>query len=261
MTWAGRRGATADAPEAVARTRPEAERARTATYRWLLETAVVAGRWYEPEHGAPPAGGRGMVDLSDSGRAREWLQVEGAHWLTALRAAAAAGEYATVVEVAESLHWLSDQWIFRVHWPEVFAAAARSARALDEPLLEATQLDYHAWALLIREDRPRDSRARSGRAPAAAERAGDPGQQAWAHNYGAWAHRLLDEPAEALEHNERAGRLFEAAGDLHGSLQSMRSRALGHDPSRGDAERSSPTGGPPSTSAAPPATPPWRAGN
>lgn len=31
-----------------------AEAARSALHRWLLETAVVAGRWYEPDHGAPP---------------------------------------------------------------------------------------------------------------------------------------------------------------------------------------------------------------
>ncbi|MFJ4584941.1 ATP-binding protein [Streptomyces echinatus] len=204
----------------------ESGRARRAMYGWLLETAVVAGRWYEPEHGAPPAGRRGMVDLSDAALARAWLQAEGTHWLAALRAAAAAGEHATVVEVAESLHWFSDQWIFWGHWPEVFATAVLSARALNDPLVEATQLNYHAWALLICEDRPRDSLDRSARALEAAERAGDPGQQAWAHNYAAWAHRLLDEPAEALDHNERAARLFEAAGDLHGSLQSMHSRAL-----------------------------------
>ncbi|MFE9450408.1 helix-turn-helix domain-containing protein [Streptomyces sp. NPDC006739] len=204
----------------------ETDRARATMYRWLLETAVVAGRWYEPDHGAPPATWQGMVDLSSADRARAWLQAEGTNWLAALRAAAAAGEHATVVEVAESLHWFSDQWIFWGHWPEIFDSAARSAQALGDPLLEATQLNYHAWALLICESRPRDSLVRSAQALAAAEHAGDLGQQAWAHHYGSWAHRVLDEPDEGADHNERAARLFEAAGDLHGVLQSRHVRAL-----------------------------------
>ncbi|GGL64019.1 hypothetical protein GCM10010129_04600 [Streptomyces fumigatiscleroticus] len=203
-----------------------AEAARAAMYDWLLETAVVAGRWYEPDHGAPPAGWHGTVDLSDADRARRWLQAEGPNWLAALRAAATAGEHARVVEVAEALHWFSDQWIFWGHWPEVFGTAARSARALGDPLLEATQLNYHAWAVLMCEGRPRDSLAHSAAALAAAERAGDPGQQAWAHQYRSWAHRLLGEPDPALDHNGRAARLFEAAGDLHGSLQSLHGHAL-----------------------------------
>ncbi|MFE9904338.1 ATP-binding protein [Streptomyces achromogenes] len=202
-----------------------ADAARAAMYRWLLETTVVAGRWYEPGHGAPPASWQGTVDLSSAERAREWLQDEGLNWLAAFHAAAAAGEHATVVEVAESLHWFSDQWIFWGHWPEVFATAVDAARALGDPLLEATQLNYHAWALLVCESRHHDSLARSAQALAAAERAGDLTQQAWAHVYSAWAHNLLDQAEQAIEHNERAARLFEAAGDLHGFLQTFHNRA------------------------------------
>ena len=216
-----------------ARSRLEAEEsaeettgARTAMRRWLLETAVVAGRWYEPEHGAPPADWQGAVDLATADRAREWLQAEGANWLAARRAAAAAGQHATVVEVAEALHWFSDQWIFWGHWPEVFGTAARSAQALGDPVLEATQLNYHAWALLVCEGRHRDSLARSAQALAAARCADDPHQQAWAHCYAAWAHQSLREFGPATDHNNRATRLFEAAGDLHGMLQAMHSNGL-----------------------------------
>ncbi|MFI2642329.1 ATP-binding protein [Streptomyces sp. NPDC018610] len=204
----------------------KADGARASMYRWLLETAVVAGRWYEPDHGAPPASWQGTVDLSSADRARAWLQAEGTNWLAALRAAAAAGEHTTVVEVAESLHWFSDQWIFWGHWHEIFDTAARSARALGDPLLEATQLNYHAWSLLLCEGRPRDGLVRSEQALAAAERSGDLEQQAWAHHYTAWAHRLLDRPERGVAHNERAALLFEAAGDLHGLLQCMHTRAL-----------------------------------
>lgn len=204
----------------------EVEEARTALLRWLLETAVVAGRWFEPGHGAPPPGWQGTVDLSTAARARAWLQAEGANWLAALRAAAAAGEHATVVEVAEALHWFSDQWIFWGHWPEVFGTAARCALALGDPSLEATQLNYHAWALLVCERRHQDSLLRSGEALAAAERAGDVGQQAWAHMYQAWALQQLDDLGPAAEHLHHAARHFETVGDLHGDLQARHGRAI-----------------------------------
>ncbi|KPI30629.1 NB-ARC domain protein [Actinobacteria bacterium OV320] len=204
----------------------EVDRARTGLFRWLLETAVVAGRWFEPGHGAPPPAWRGTVDLSTAGRARAWLQAEGDSWLAALRAAEAAGEHATVVEVAEALHWFSDQWIFWGHWPEVFGTAARCARALGDPTLEATQLNYHAWALLVCERRHQDSLLRSAEALAAAERAGDAGQQAWAHMYQGWALQQIDDLGPAADHMQRAAHLFETVGDLHGGLQARHGRAI-----------------------------------
>ncbi|MFJ2952771.1 ATP-binding protein [Streptomyces sp. NPDC087226] len=209
-----------------ARTRLDAEEsaagaaaARRAMHQWLLETAVVAGRWYEPGHGAPPPAWQGTVDLSSADRARRWLQAEGANWLAALRAAAAAGEHAVVVEVAEALHWFSDLWIFWGHWPEVFATAADSAEALGDPLGQATHLNYHAWALIVCEGRPRDGFARSVRARRAAERAGDLTQRAWSHFYSAWALQMQDELTSAVEHNHRSAELFEAADDVHGTIQ------------------------------------------
>ncbi|MER5755355.1 helix-turn-helix domain-containing protein [Streptomyces sp. NPDC002088] len=203
----------------------KAETALSALRRWLLETAVVAGRWYEPDHGAPPATWQGTVDLSTAEHARQWLQAEGDNWLAALRAAATAGAHATVVEVAEALHWFSDQWIFWGHWPEVCRTAAHSAQALGDPRLEAFHLNNHAWALLICESRPRDSLERSAQALAAAQRAGDLPQQGWAHSYTAWALGLLGDHTAAAHHNHEAARLFEAAGDLHGTLHAMSSTA------------------------------------
>ncbi|WP_338702551.1 helix-turn-helix domain-containing protein [Streptomyces sp. Q6] len=216
-----------------ARNRLEAEesadaihRTRTDLHRWLLETAVVAGRWFEPGHGAPPATWRGTVDLSSSDKALLWLKAESANWLAAYRAAAAAGEHATVVEVAEALHWFSDQWIFWGYWPEVFATAARAARALDDPLLEATQTNYHAWAQIVCEGRPRDGVDRATEALAAARRAGDAAQQAWAHNYRAWGRRKAGDQRAGLDDVRKAAELFEVAGDLHGSLQAKQGQAL-----------------------------------
>ncbi|MFB7776568.1 ATP-binding protein [Streptomyces bauhiniae] len=203
----------------------ESQAARGRLRRWLLETAVTAGRWFEPEYGAPPVDWQGTVDLSTAAAARNWLQAEGFNWLAALRAAASLGEHATVVEVADALHWFSDQWIFWGHWAEVSGMAARSARAIGDPLLEAVHLNQHAWALLICESRHRESLDRSAEALAAARRAGDLPQQGWAHSYTAWALSLLGDYTVAASHNREAALLFETAGDLHGTLHAMSSQA------------------------------------
>ncbi|MHB9757046.1 ATP-binding protein [Streptomyces sp. BYX5S] len=208
------RGRLADEEDAEA-----ARRVRRALDTWLLDTTVVAGRWYEPGHGAPPASWTGTVDLSSDERARQWLQAEAANWLAALRAAAAAGEHGRVVEVAEALHWFSDLWIFWGHWPEVFGLAAEAAQALGDPLLEATHLNYHAWALLMCEGRIEDSLKYSARALEAAERAGDTAQQGWAHYYQSWALRNTGDWREGMVHTRQAAALFEEAGEVHGSLQ------------------------------------------
>ncbi|MFF9090930.1 ATP-binding protein [Streptomyces sp. NPDC014991] len=216
-----------------ARTRLDAEetpedigRARTALCDWLLRTAVVAGRWFEPGYGAPSVVRDGGVDLSSAVKGREWLQAEGANWLAALRVAAEAGQHATVVEVAESLHWFSDQWIFWGHWPEVYATAVDCARVLGDPVLEATQLNYLAWARLLCEGRHRDSLTLSARALALAQVAADTTQQAWAHFYRAWALSSLSEYEAAADHMSRAGHLFASLEDAQGSLTALHGSAM-----------------------------------
>ncbi|MEU5139434.1 helix-turn-helix domain-containing protein [Streptomyces sp. NPDC021139] len=204
----------------------EAAGARKALHTWLLDTAVVAGRWFEPGYGAPPADWNGCVDLSTADKGRAWLQDEGENWLAALRAAAESGDHATVVQVAESLHWFSDQWIFWRHWSEVFGLAADSARALDDPVLWATHLNYLAWARLLCEGRYLDSLTCSARALAVAQVAGDTRQQAWADFYQAGALRRLGTYDAATEHLTRARRLFEAAKDVHGGLSARHGLAL-----------------------------------
>ncbi|MEU6058677.1 tetratricopeptide repeat protein [Streptomyces sp. NPDC047097] len=207
--------------------RPEdTEAARAALYAWLLETTVRAGRWYEPDHDPSRIDPDSVPDLPDPATARRWLQAESVNWPAALRAAAAAGDHARVVEVAEALHWFSDHWIFWGHWPEVFGTAARSAEALGDPLAEATQLNYHSWALTVCEGRPEEGLARATRALDAAVRAGDLVQQAWAHHYRSLAYERLDRPDLALDHIEQAARLFEAGGDLNGTLQALHGRAI-----------------------------------
>ncbi|MET7648939.1 helix-turn-helix domain-containing protein [Streptomyces sp. NPDC005426] len=197
----------------------ETERVRAGLYRWLLETTIVAGLWFEPGHGAPPADWRGLVDLSSAELARQWLQIQGTNWLAALRAAAQAGEHAMVVRVAESLHWFSDQWIFWGHWTEVFDMAARSAGLLGDEVMRATHLNYYAWALIVCESRPEAGLPVAAQALAVAHRTGDAGQQAWGHYYQGWANRSMKRFVEAAGHYGRATGLFASVGDLHGVLQ------------------------------------------
>ncbi|MFJ7593441.1 helix-turn-helix domain-containing protein [Streptomyces sp. NPDC097617] len=107
--------------------------ARATMYRWLLETAVLAGRRCEFDHGDAFLTWEGTPELSDADEAAQWLQAEGLNWLAALRAAAAAGDHLLVVKVAEGLRGFSRSWIFWAHWPEVFGIAARSAQHLSGP--------------------------------------------------------------------------------------------------------------------------------
>jgi tetratricopeptide (TPR) repeat protein/transcriptional regulator with XRE-family HTH domain len=202
------------------------ERARDALHDWLLGTAIVAGRWFEPGYGAPPATWEADVDLSTADKGRQWLQDEDANWLAALHTAAASGRYATVVEVAESLHWFSDQWIYWGHWPEVFAVAADCAERLGDRVPQATQLNYLAWARLMCEGRPRDSLTYSARALALARLADDERQQAWAYFYQGWAHRKLAEYETAAERMRRSGLLFESVYDPEGSLTARMETAM-----------------------------------
>ncbi|MFF9090931.1 helix-turn-helix domain-containing protein [Streptomyces sp. NPDC014991] len=202
------------------------EQVRADLYRWLLETTIVAGRWFEPGHGAPPASRQELVDLSSADLARRWLQLQGINWLAALHAAADAGDHATVVEVAEALHRFSDQWIFWGNWPDVFSMAARSAEALGDETSRATHLNYYAWTLIVCESSPADSLPVSGQALAVALRTGDVPQQAGSSYYRAWAYRNLGSLAEASDCYGRAASLLESAGDPHGSLQCLLGRSL-----------------------------------
>ncbi len=201
------------------------EQIRADLYRWLLETTVVAGRWFEPGHGAPSPDWRGLVDLSTADRARQWLRDQGINWLAALRAAAEAGEHSVVVEVAESLHWFSDQWIFWGHWTEVFDLAARSAEELGDHVMRATHLNYCAWTLIVCESRPADGLSVAAEALAVANRAGDVLQQAWAYFYQGWAERVRQHFSAAAELFGHATPLFASAGDLHGSLHARHGRS------------------------------------
>ncbi|MGW4461822.1 helix-turn-helix domain-containing protein [Micromonospora sp. NPDC004704] len=103
---------------------------RTRMARWLLETTIVAGRWFEPAYGSLPDGWDGPVPLATLEEAGEWLRTEAGNWLGALRIVAEAGEHRLVVDVAEALRWFSDTMALWPHWHEVYGLSRAAARLL-----------------------------------------------------------------------------------------------------------------------------------
>lgn len=201
--------------------------------RWLLNTLERAGAWYEPDRQESPASA--SSPFRDSAQASEWIRAEAGHWWPAMQQAAALGENALVVDVADALHWYSDIWVAWGHWTEFFSMAAEAAKKLDDPLLEATHLGYVSWALNVERGDYGGARKVAEAALAAAEQADDDTQRGWAGFYIGWAHLKLEdyEPAKVAIRNaiaafgrtdDKDGRIIAgsmlatilAAQDLHG---------------------------------------------
>ncbi|MFI7455414.1 ATP-binding protein [Nonomuraea sp. NPDC049714] len=206
------------------------EAARQRMESWLLEVAMIAGRWFEPEYGAPPPDWRSLVTLSSREEAGAWLRAEGDSWLEALRSAARRGEHATVVEVAASMDWFSDQWLPWGHWHEVFELSVGAARAMGDPLQEAVHLIHLSSALWSRDNSAEEQEACALRALELATEAGDVRQQGRALYHAAQplVQTILNDPAgprqnleRALDFSRRAVGLLRQAGDLEGYPQAM----------------------------------------
>ncbi|WP_089158417.1 ATP-binding protein [Micromonospora sp. NBS 11-29] len=188
---------------------------------WLLDTTVVAGRWYEPAFGAPAPGATRWVELDTAETARGWLRAEAENWMPALRQAAAAGEHRRVIEVAEALHWFSDLWLHSGHWQEVFTLSTRAAEALRDERLCAVHRGYLAWTYTYPLDDPREGLRQADLAYGHACRAGDVAQQGWARYYGAWALGSSGAHEQALVLAREAVDLFRAAGEREGLPQAL----------------------------------------
>lgn len=183
---------------------------------WVLEVTVAAGRWFDRDHGTAPPDWAEPVDLSTPSAASAWLRSEVDHWYGALRTAAEHGWDRQVVDTAEALHWFSEHWARWEHWQDVFRMAAAAAERLGEPTAQAAQLNYLAWAHMVRMER-REAADTALRAAAIAEEAGDVRNMAWGHQYAANALVQLD-PAASLRYAETAERLFDQAADDEGRM-------------------------------------------
>ncbi|MEU3890405.1 helix-turn-helix domain-containing protein [Streptomyces sp. NPDC029041] len=193
--------------------------ARSRLRHWLLDTAVLAGRWYEPDYGMPPADPARLVALEDREQAARWIRAEGDTWLAAYREAAAHGEHRRVVEVAEAMHWFSDHWVSWGHWVEIYERAAAAGASLGDAALEATHRNYLAWAYWACARRHEEAVEAATSALRLARTAGDVLQHAWAHAYLGWLRDADDDLSLAADHYLRAAELFTAADDVNGYLQ------------------------------------------
>ncbi|MEU4692822.1 tetratricopeptide repeat protein [Actinoplanes sp. NPDC023714] len=186
---------------------------------WLLETAIVAGRWFEPGYGSLPAGYAGLVPLAGLEEAGAWLHAEADNWLGALRAAAAAGLDQLVVDVAEAMHWFSDSMVFWAGWYEVYGLSRAAASRLPDRHQEVTHLNYFAWAATHAARRPDEGASIAMAAYDLATELGDVKEQAWALQYAGTAWRFAGDLEPALDAYTRAQILAGEAGDHDAYVQ------------------------------------------
>ena len=166
---------------------------------WYLDSAIAAGRWFEPAYGTAPADWPYPNPLDTPERAQAWLQAEFDGWLDAMRRAAAAGEHQRVVDVAESLHWYSDRTYGTEPWGLVFGLSRDCAGRLPDRRQEITHTSYLAWALSACEMRFEESAAVALGAHRLAVQLGDLKEQADALRYAGQSLSLAGRNEEALD--------------------------------------------------------------
>ncbi|GAA2888173.1 hypothetical protein Acy02nite_81640 [Actinoplanes cyaneus] len=191
------------------------QRAAVAARRdtWLLDTTILAGRFFEPDHRPPSSDA--LVPASQDAADR-WLRAEAENWLPALRQAAADGRDRYVVDVAEALHWFSDNWSYWPHWEDVYSLSARAARRLGDDRLQAVHLGYLAWVHVVCLADPGVAVEYARQALDFAGRTADPGLCGWSNYYLAWALEQDGRKAEALPYALAATDLMRRAGDREG---------------------------------------------
>ncbi|MGW2278548.1 ATP-binding protein [Streptomyces sp. NPDC001770] len=203
--------------ESAAAGRDAEDRLRT----WLLTTARAAGDWFEPGH-VPVATVEGdLIVFDDQAAAQRWLTAEDQNWFRSYQQAAQAGDHATVVAVAEAMHWYSDRCVPWGHWHEVFALSHAAAHALHDVREEAVHLNYLAWAQRACLGDFATSEAMALRAEVLARRADDPAQRGWALLYAAAATTDQGRHEQALSRYRTADAFFRESGEREGRSQAL----------------------------------------
>ncbi|MFD4322519.1 ATP-binding protein [Streptomyces sp. NPDC058548] len=187
---------------------------------WLLRTATLSGRWFEPGYGRPDLSDPDLTVLNSEEEADGWLRVNVDNWLGAMRAAAGSGRHSLALDCAESMHWFSDRWLHSPHWEEVFTLGAEAAAALGDPAQQATQLNYLAWVHSVPPGDPEAVLRFATEARELATRCDATAQIAWSHEYTADALLLLGRHDEAIVSSSRAAEIFQAIGDIDSYVQS-----------------------------------------
>ncbi|GLY00168.1 MULTISPECIES: helix-turn-helix domain-containing protein [Actinoplanes] len=194
--------------------------------RWLLDTTIVAGRWFEPAYGCLADGWAGLIPLATAEESGDWLQAEADNWLGALRAAAGWGEDQLVVDVAEALHWFSDTMIFWEGWYEVYGLSRAAAARLPDRHQEVAHINYFSWAATHAAHRVSEGGAIARDAYRLAAEIGDRKEQAWALHYIGTAHRYAGEVERALEAYSEAQRLAAEIGEYDNYIQQFQGIGL-----------------------------------
>lgn len=202
--------------------REEAEDERAAVearaVNWLLDTAIVAGRRFDPACAALPERRDDRVRLDTPEAAQQWLTTEADSWLAALELTAATGKWRRVVDVAEAMHWFSDRWIHWGYWPRVFTLSSNAAAELADHAAAATHLNYLSWAHNTCLGDTAGASECARRAHAEAVKAGDLRLQAWADSYLAVALLKAGDAHGALPLAARAMRGFRIVNDREGMV-------------------------------------------
>lgn len=186
--------------------------------KWLLASLERAGAWFEPDR-VPETRSETGAAFPDPVTAQKWIRLEEPHWWPALRAAATQGDHGAVVDVADSLHWFSELWVDWGHWRELFALAVTSARALDDPRLEAMHLGYLTWATLIETEDDEEGVRLAELAVAAAIVSEDHTQLGWSKFYAAWLYLRLGLVEKSTVTALESIAEFDIAGDSDGAAQ------------------------------------------
>ncbi|MEU7928351.1 helix-turn-helix domain-containing protein [Micromonospora sp. NPDC049801] len=234
---------------------PSDTRAETAERMntWLLDTAVVAGRWYEPGYGGLPDGWAGLVPLASMEEADAWLRAESDSWLPALRTAAAQGRHQLVADVAAATRWYSESTLRWRGWWEVRRLARAAANALPDLRQQAFHTSLYAWTAVQLMALYEEATEAAMEAYRLAQSIGDPQEQAralssagpawlnvrrfddalWAHRTGceladrAGDHALYVDHVVGIGHAlEHLGRYDDAVGEFQRALTELDSRPV-----------------------------------
>lgn len=146
-------------------------RAQARLRSWLLSTAALAGRMFDPN------AEQSRLDLPDwlpdRAAADQWLRWNLQQWWAAFQHAARLAHDREVVEVAEALHWYAPTGMPWHSWQALFSLSVEAARRVGDKRLESTQLGYLAWADLTEQRDPRSALERGREALLAAREADD----------------------------------------------------------------------------------------
>lgn len=201
----------------------ESAAARSRLRTWLLQTAVSAGRWYEPGYGAPPPGPDALVAFDNADQALRWSKAESdnvmAAYVAAFRETAEGGDPAMLTDVAEAMHWWPGNWLSMGHWGEIDEGAVEAGESLADAGLAATHDNYLAWASRTSGGRRDEAITAATRTLDLARATGDVVHQAWAHLYLGWLQVTADDMSPAADNYRQAMHLFTQADEINGYLQ------------------------------------------